>query len=191
MPEDETDVTDTPDDVVAAVADAIRATHAIRPLSEEERAQRELDNQLWREEQRWHVEQRRLERERAQAEAAEAARREKAERQRKADEALRQKQRTESIQREAENRLNQRLRSNDRKWVQLEQSVALARRQQMRQMLFQNTWNDLDELQRRLNPPPPAPGPEIIYVEPDRGTGRLGYADFSPELMKQPVSWWR
>jgi hypothetical protein len=126
---------------------------------------------LWREEQRRRAEQQRAACERKRAEAAEAARREAAERQRKADETRRQKQRAEFAQREAEDRLNQRLRSNDLKWAQLERSVALAQRQQMQQMRFQNNWNDLDELARRFNPPPPAPEPTIIYVEAEEGTG--------------------
>jgi hypothetical protein len=45
------------------------------------------------------------------------------------------------------------------------------------------------ELEATINPPLPAPEPEVIYVEPEEGTGRLGYSDFSPELMKQPVRW--
>jgi hypothetical protein len=46
-----------------------------------------------------------------------------------------------------------------------------------------------NELQQFFSPPAPAPEPEIIYVEPEQGTGRLGYADFLPELMKQPLRW--
>src|SRR5262249_34728356 len=122
-------------------------------------------------------------------EAAEAARREAAERQRKADEALRQKQRAEHAQREAEDRLNRRLRSNDLKWAQLEQSVALAQRQQMRQMMFQNNWNELDELQRRLNPGP-EPEPEVIYVEQSDGSPHLG-PDYNPKLAGQAALRWR
>jgi hypothetical protein len=117
------------------------------------------------------------------------ARREAIERQRQIDEAQRQKQRAARAQHEAESRLNQRVRSNDLKWAQLEHSLALAQRQQIRQLQFQTNWNDLDELQRRFNPPPPAPEPEVIYVEAEEGTGRLGYADFSPDLLKQPMRW--
>jgi hypothetical protein len=56
----------------------------------------------------------------------------------------------------------------------------------MQRMLFQNNWNDLDELQRRLNPPPAPPEPEIetVYIaDGEQGTARLGYSDFNPRLM--------
>jgi hypothetical protein len=75
----------------------------------------------------------------------------------------------------------------------LENSVALAQRQQMRQMQFQNNWNDLVELEKRFNPPPPTPEPEpdVIYLSEDEcGTARLGHSDFNPRLMARPQSWW-
>jgi hypothetical protein len=31
--------------------------------------------------------------------------------------------------------------------------------------------------------------PQVIYVEPEQGTGRLGYSDFDPALMAQPLRW--
>jgi hypothetical protein len=179
------DVTDTPDEAVAAVADAIRAANSVRSLTEEEREQRALDMQLWREEQRQRDEIQRAASERKRAAAAEKARREADARQRKASEELRQKQRAERGQREADDRLNRRLRAGELKWAQVE----LAQRQQMRQALMHQRAQVIAELDQHFNPPPP-PEPEIIYVEAEQDTGRLGHSDFDPRLMTQPLRWW-
>lgn len=39
------------------------------------------------------------------------------------------------------------------------------------------------------NPPPPVE-PQIIYIEAEQGTPRLGHTDFDPLLMAQPLRWW-
>jgi hypothetical protein len=59
----------------------------------------------------------------------------------------------------------------------------------MRQTLLQQRAQTIADLERHFNPPPPAE-PEIIYVEAEQGTGRLGHSDFDPRLMAQPLRWW-
>jgi hypothetical protein len=39
------------------------------------------------------------------------------------------------------------------------------------------------------NPPPPVE-PQIICIEAEQGTPRLGHTDFDPLLMAQPLRWW-
>jgi hypothetical protein len=53
---------------------------------------------------------------------------------------------------------------------------------------YQQRQTLMNELEAAINPPPP-PEPEIIYVEAEQGTGRLGYADFDPRLMARPLRW--
>jgi hypothetical protein len=60
----------------------------------------------------------------------------------------------------------------------------------MRQTLLQQRAQVIAELDQHFNPPPPAPEPEVIYIEAEQGTGRLGYSDFDPSLMTQPHRWW-
>jgi hypothetical protein len=38
------------------------------------------------------------------------------------------------------------------------------------------------------NPPPPVE-PQIIYIEAEQGTPRLGHTDFDPLLMARPLRW--
>jgi len=46
----------------------------------------------------------------------------------------------------------------------------------------------VDDLNRAANPPPPIEQPDTPPFE--EGTGRLGYSDFNPALMSQPLRWW-
>jgi colicin import membrane protein len=182
MSEDEA----APDDVVAAVADEIRATHAIQPLSEEARVQRELDNQLWREEQQWRAEQRRLERERAQAKAAEQARREAA----IAAEAARRKAQAEARERyarEAREREIAELRLQTKRQGAWQRDVEIATRTAVLQQHRQALMADLECM---INPPPPPPEPEVIFIERSDGSPHLG-PDYNPKLAGQAVLRWR
>jgi hypothetical protein len=62
--------------------------------------------------------------------------------------------------------------------------------------VFRQRWraarraNAIADLERHFNPPPPVSEPEVIYVEAEQGTGRLGYSDFDVRLMAQPLRWW-
>jgi len=187
----ETDAAETPDAAVAAVADAIRAVHTIQPPSEEERAQRELDNQLWREEQRWRAEQRRLERERKQAEVAEQARREAA----IAAEAARRKAQADARERytrEAREREIADLRLRTRRQEAWQRNVEIAARNAMAYQARQTLMNEIEAL---VCPPAPPPQPEntteIVYLSEDEaGSPHLGDRDFNPKAwMKKPRPW--
>jgi hypothetical protein len=60
----------------------------------------------------------------------------------------------------------------------------------MRQTLLHQRAQTFAELERHFNPPPPPPEPEVIYIEAEQGTGRLGYRDFDAKLFSQPLRWW-
>jgi hypothetical protein len=48
----------------------------------------------------------------------------------------------------------------------------------------------LADVERHFNPPPPAPEPEVVYVEAVEGSDQLGTSDFNPKLwMQKPRSW--
>ena len=80
-----------------------------------------------------------------------------------------------------------RLAAIERKWASFKAGVAQAQRQQQREAYFQDLQRTIDGLGRMVNPPPSEP-----YTPPseETGTGRLGYSDFDPALMVQPLRWW-
>jgi hypothetical protein len=59
-----------------------------------------------------------------------------------------------------------------------------AQRQQQQQASLRYRQQLIDEIGRTIRPPQP-PEPTVIYW-----TGRLGYRDFDPALMAQPLRWW-
>jgi hypothetical protein len=63
-------------------------------------------------------------------------------------------------------------------------------RAQVRQILLRQRAQVIAELDQHFNPPPPSSESEIIYIEAEQGTGRLGHSDFDPRLMAQPLRWW-
>jgi hypothetical protein len=168
---------DTPDpEAVAAVADEIRGHGKLPPLSDEEREQRRLEQQIWREQQQWLAEKRRIEWERQQAEAEEVAKREQAaaatETAREAR--LARQQEIDRLVREKELR-SLRLEVSRQSWWQ--NQVEAATRNAARQ---QYTNSLMGELEKMLAPPAPPPEPEIIYAEPEEEVGICGI---------KPVRW--
>jgi hypothetical protein len=83
---------------------------------------------------------------------------------------------------------NQRLAALENEWAGFKAGVKQAQREHQRQVHFQELQQMVDDLGRTFNPPPPVEQPP--YVPPSEGTGRLGYSDFNPALMSQPMRWW-
>jgi hypothetical protein len=156
-------------DAVLTVADAIRAVTALKPVSDEDRALLDLEQSFRVEEnRRWH-EQRRLEREAAQAEEAEVAQRAAAIAAAQSGQKAREESRKRYAEQARERELSQlRLRATQHEaWQRgLERSANLAVHQQ-------RTRAVLGELEAMINPPPPPPEPEVEVVsaghEPDDG----------------------
>jgi hypothetical protein len=99
----------------------------------------------------------------------------------------RQQERSRDRQREQQTRDNERLARLEKQWAQFGQQVRQAQREQQREAYFQDLQRMVDDLTRTVNPPPPVEQP---YMPPSEGTGRLGFSDFNPALMAQPLSWW-
>jgi len=178
---------DTSTDAVASVADSIRSTHRLAPLTEEQKLQRRVEMEAFREEQAWQAEERKAERDRLEAQRAEAERAEAAIALAKAN----KKRRLELQERERERQrgrqiteLHFRARQSELWQSNVDAAArhAVAVRQQ--QAL-------LADVERHLTPPAPPPEPEVIYVEAVEGSDQLGTSDFNPKLwMQKPRSWW-
>jgi hypothetical protein len=158
---------DTDPDAVISVADDIRGSTALKPLSEEERALRALEQEFRVEEnRRWH-EQRRLEYQQERAAKAEAAQREEAIAvAREREKANARTSCCPSPQREI---AALRLRATHQEaWQRnVDRAAANAVHQQ-------RTLSLMGELDQMFSPPPPEPEPEIVYVE---DSDRLGWGE--------------
>lgn len=161
---------DTDPDAVISVADDIRGSTALEPLSEEERALRALEQEFRVEEnRRWH-EQRRLEYQQERAAKAEAAQRE---------EAIAVAREREKANRETRERLAAQARNREIAALRLrathqeawQRNVDRAAANAVQQ---QRTLSLMGELDQMFSPPPPEPEPEIVYVE---DSDRLGWGE--------------
>ena len=175
------------DEVVKAIADEMRGC-GVRPFTEEERAWRQIEVELWRQdcqqrdqEQRQFAEQRRAAQER---EAADQARREAE----LAAQAAKAKNRREFFQRQQEREqrrditaLRSRVAQQGLWQRDVERAARNAVSQQQRQAL-------IADLERSINPPP-QPEPEVHYIEPYEGSNRLGDSDFNVKLLSAPMRW--
>jgi hypothetical protein len=178
-----------PDEAVAAIADEMRNCSVPRPFTEEERAWRQIEVELWRHEcQQRDQEQRRLAEQRRAAQEREAAGQVRREAE-LAARAAKAKNRREFFQRQQEREQRRditALRSRvaqQASWQRdVEQAARNAVSQQRRQAL-------IADLERSFNPPP-QPEPEVHYIEPYEGSNRLGDSDFNVSLMSQPMRWW-
>jgi hypothetical protein len=178
--------TDTPDDVVRSVAAEINGG-GLKPLSDDERLEREI----WREQQAWRAEQRDAERRQRQAEqAAEAesiARAEQAAEIAESNRRLRL-ERQERINRDVQQRELADLRIRSAAHEGWQRGVENAARNAVRQRYTQELMGELDAL---TNPPQPATPPEPEVIETVEGSDQLGTSDFNPKLwMQKPRSWW-
>jgi hypothetical protein len=90
----------------------------------------------------------------------------------------------EAAERREQRRLVEQIEQQRRRELQLTVQVQL---EQRREAHFRDLQRIVDDLNRAANPPP-AEQPDTPPFE--EGTGRLGYSDFNPRLMTQPVGWW-
>jgi hypothetical protein len=172
-----------PPEVIAAIVAEMTGS-GLKPLSEEERRQRWNDNQLWLAECRHRDEQRSFEYEQERAAKAEAAQRERAiaaeEARKKTQSELRERSAREHEIKNLGSRVKQQEtwrrnveRATRNGAVQRQQRAALDAEMRRRAPIIAG-------MERFLNPPP-APEPEVIYIEQPKGAGELDYP--------QPLRW--
>jgi hypothetical protein len=149
--------------VVPQSASSPRPTWKQREL---ERAERREELRLAQAIERRHLEELRI------AEQAE---------QRRLQEQVRQR---EAAERREQRRLVEQIELQRRRELQLAVQVQL---EQRREAHFRDLQRIVDDLNRSANPSP-AEQPDTPPFE--EGTGRLGYSDFNPRLMAQPIRWW-
>jgi hypothetical protein len=174
---------ETKTDAVLSVADAIRSSHRLAPLTDEQKLQRQIEIEAWREEQAFLAAKRRFEYEQRQAEAEAIARHEaaieRAEVNRKA-----RLERSAEIERQTREIELRDLQTRDR----LHQVWQTGVQNAVRQTIAANQQTSLmAELEKMLTPPAPPPEPEnvteIIYTSEDEaGSPHLGDRDFNPKL---------
>jgi hypothetical protein len=175
---------DTPSaDAVLSVADQIRSSHRLAPLTDEQKQQRRIAVEAWREEQALLAAERAFERERQQAEQEAAARAEQAaelaERNRVARLELQQRQCEQDLERRLVG-LQIRAKQQEAWQNNVENAARIGFAQRQRTTL-------LGELEKMLSPPAPPLEPEnvteIVYVSEDEaGSPHLGDRDFNPKL---------
>jgi hypothetical protein len=177
-----------PDKAVADVVADISSRGQLPPLSDEEREQRRIANELYRWECQQREEERAFEYQQRQAEAESAARHEAAlelaeanrkarlERQAQIDKAVREREISD---------LHFKARRAELWQSNVEHAARTALVQRQRQTL-------MGELEKMLTPPSPPPEPEreIVYVSEDEGSPDLGDPDFNPKLWMQKSRSW-
>jgi cell wall assembly regulator SMI1 len=158
----------------------------LAPLTDEQKQQRRIEIEAWREEQAWAAEQRRSEREQLAAEAEAIARHE-------ADLERAETNRRMRLERQAqiEKATNQReladLRFQSARHQAWQRDVERAARTALVQRQRNALLTELDQMAN----PPPENLTEIVYVEAAEGSDQLGTSDFNPKLwMQKPRSWW-
>src|SRR5262249_27338323 len=70
-------------------------------------------------------------------------------------------------------------------WPELSRAGVQAQQIQVSQALLQNHARVMAEIETYFRPPAPPPEPDIMYVEAEQGSARLGYSDFDPKLAGQ------
>jgi len=168
--------TDTPADAVLSVADAIRASHRLAPLTDEQKLQRRIDQETWREQQAWQTEQRRIERERLETQHAEAERAEAALALAEANKArrLEQQQRDRERQRVGEI-LDLRLQTaQHRGWmINAENAARTAVAVRQRQAL-------ITDIESHFNPPPPPEEASVVVADDRLGSPNYFDDNYNP-----------
>jgi hypothetical protein len=177
---------DVPATTVADVVADILSHGTAPPPSPEEREQRWLANQAWREQCRARDEQRRVEYDREQAEIAERKRAIAAQAAREKAKAA-ARERSEQFTRELHQRELRDMR------LQLAQAKSWQRdvdRAANNAMAVRRQNAAIADLEAAINPAPP-PEPTVVYVEAEAGSDELGTANFNVELWsRKPRSWW-
>jgi hypothetical protein len=164
---------ETEADAVLSVADSIRSDYRLAPLSDEQKLQRRIEIEAWREEQTFLAEERAFERERLEAQRAEAER---------AEAALEQAERNRVARLVLQER--QRERDRDQQLVGLhirakqqeiwQSNVEAAARTRLAQRYRNTLMGELENM-LTLPAPPPEPITEVVVVEEDQGPPKLGY----------------
>jgi hypothetical protein len=178
---------DVPATAVADVVADISSAGKPPPLSDKEREQRRIENELYRWQCQQRAEERAFEYQQRQQEAESLARHEAAIEQAEANRKARL-ERQEQISRQVRDREIANLRiqtAQQRGWMNnVETAARNAVAVRQRQAL-------IADIESHFNPPPPPPEPEVIYVEAVEGSDQLGSSDFNPKLwMQKPRSWW-
>jgi Asp-tRNA(Asn)/Glu-tRNA(Gln) amidotransferase A subunit family amidase len=173
---------------VSSVADAIRSSHRLAPLTDQQKLQRRIQQEIHREEQAWKAEQRRAERERRKQEAEATARYEAAV-------ALSEQNRKRRLEREAEisrqvrDREIRDLRFQSEQQQAWQNNVTSSFRQTLANRQVQATFAEIDSI---INPPAPAPAPEpeqtVVAADDGLGSPNIGDEDFNPRYwLRKPI----
>jgi hypothetical protein len=165
--------TDTPDDVVRSVAAEISGSGGLKPLSDEERLEREI----WREQQRRRDEERQAEHEYRRAEIDLAARQEAAAELAERNRIAREKARQEYLARQ-----ERQSRSNDLAALRLEAQQSAAWRNTVQNAVaYQNRQTLLNELEAALIPPPPESEPTVVVADDRLGSPNYFDDNYNPK----------
>jgi hypothetical protein len=182
---------EAPDVPTSTVADVVAeiSSHGVAPtLTDEEREQRWLDNQIYLAQCRERDEQRRLEYQQEEAARAELEKAEWLAEHRKA-EAARQRERQEQFTRELHQRELRDMRFQLTQAKSWQRNVEQATRNTI---AYQQRTTLMGELDAMINPPQPEPEPEPqIIVVSDEGSPELGSPDFDVGAFnKKSRRWW-
>jgi hypothetical protein len=170
---------------VASVADSIRSSCRLKPLTDQLKLRRQLEQEIWREEQAFLAEQRRAERERRQQEAEAIARHEAATALAERNRQLRLEQEKRNQERQREQTLvGLQIRATQQEvWAN---NVETAARAGLMQRQRQALMNELDA----MIAPAPTPEPEQTVAVADDGLGSPNIADedFNPRYwLRKPI----
>jgi hypothetical protein len=163
----------------------MRGLGSLPPLTDEQRLQRQIDNEIWLAERRWRDEQQRAASEQARLEAAAQRQREAA----IAAEQHRQRVNRDIAERGNRNRelgsiydrLTRAEQFRNHAWASARQQAAI----NQRQVLIADIEKDIAS----LSPPPPEPN--IVVVREDDGSADFGSRNFDvAKWAKKPRSWW-
>jgi hypothetical protein len=177
------DAPSVPATAVADVAAEITSHGKLPPLSDEEREQRRIEIEAFREKQAWRAQERRIERERREAEAEAVARHEAAIERAEANRKARLERSAEISRQTRERELRDlHMKVAQQEWWQI--SVKSAARNTAAYQARQTLMNELEAM---ANPPPPPsePEPQSVYVGEDEGSPHLGDPNFNPDLWKK------
>jgi hypothetical protein len=172
------DYENSPDVDAIPVADAIRAHYRLPELSPEQQQQRRLDHEIFRQEQAWRDEQRRLEHQQRQDEADAIARHEQAL-------ALAEANRRARLERAAEiERQAREIELRDLRMKVIQQSMWQQNVDQAAYNAAQQRYRNglIGELDAMINPPalPPEPDPVIDQPDDDIGSPNVADGNYNP-----------
>jgi hypothetical protein len=166
---------------VSSVVDAIRASSQLAPLTEQQKLNRRIQQEIYRDEQAWREEQRRAERERQQQEQEAIARHEAAVALAE-ENAKARRERQERIDREVHRRELNDLRFQTAQQQAWQNNVTNSFRQTLANRQVEATIAEIDSI---INPPAPPPEPEPIAADDGLGSPNIADEDFNPRYWLQ------